>query len=194
MPAAVRAFMSYPKDEIIFDFNDPTEALVRCVFSIPEALASAISKNALSSLSGRLPFACAAIRLLTCSPLAADVANMIFFPETDGDAFDDYSNGERWARVQKSIPAGTAALMCVLFFDELNLDKRGFATSDGIIIVGGNFRRRARESTYAKLSLGSFPTLHFRKGNQGRACVKAFRKALRAHQLAAIRACFDGDL
>ena len=84
--------------------------------------------------------------------------------------------------------------MCVLFFDELNLDRRGFATSDGIIIVGGNFRRRARESTYAKLSLGSFPTLHFRKGNQGRACVKAFRKALRAHQLAAIRACFDGDL
>ena len=84
--------------------------------------------------------------------------------------------------------------MCVLFFDELNLDKRGFATSDGIIIVGGNFRRRARELTHAKLSLGSFPYVHFRKGNQGRACVKAFRKALRVHQLAAIRACFDGDL
>ena len=84
--------------------------------------------------------------------------------------------------------------MCVLFFDELNLDKRGFATSDGIIIVGGNFRRRARESTYDKLSLGLFPNVHFRKGNQGCACVKAFRKVLRVHQLAAIRACFDGDL
>ena len=119
---------------------------------------------------------------------------MNFFPATGGESYDDYCNGERWARVQNAIPAGTAALMCVLFFDELNLDKRGFATSDGIIIVGGNFRRRARESTYAKLSLGSFPNVHFRKGNQGRACVRAFRKALRAHQLAAIRACFDGDL
>ena len=48
-------------------------------------------------------------------------------------------------------------------FDGVNMDAKGYATSDGAIIVGGNFRKNARESTYAKSSLGTFPTIKFPK-------------------------------
>ena len=43
------------------------------------------------------------------------------------------------------------------------MDAKGFATSDGAIIVGGNFRKKARESTYAKSPLGTFPAIKFPK-------------------------------
>ena len=39
------------------------------------------------------------------------------------------------------------------------MDAKGYATSEGAIIVGGNFRKKARESTYAKFALGTFPGL-----------------------------------
>jgi hypothetical protein len=104
----------------------------------------------------------ALVRLVVCSPLATDSRNVCFFPE-DSEIYDDFCNGARWHRVQKTLPPGTAALTCVLFFDEINQDKKGFITGEGAIIVGGFFRRQARESTYAKSSLGTFPTVSFPK-------------------------------
>jgi hypothetical protein len=46
-----------------------------------------------------------------------------------------------------------------LFFDAINRDKKGFNTGDGAIIVGGFFRKYARESSMSKVSLGTFPNL-----------------------------------
>ena len=48
-----------------------------------------------------------------------------------------------------------------MFLDELNQDKKGFSTGEGAIIVGGNFRRDARESTSAKASIATFPSVDF---------------------------------
>ena len=58
---------------------------------------------------------------------------------------------------------GASALTCVLFFDGINTDAKGYATSEGAIIVCGRFRKKARESTYAKSALGTFPGLKFPK-------------------------------
>ena len=60
-------------------------------------------------------------------------------------------------------PRGAAVLTAVIFFDEINRDQKGFATGDGAIIVGGFFKQRVRESTYAKASLGTFPPCDFPK-------------------------------
>ena len=101
-------------------------------------------------------------RLLLFSPLAAVRANLALNYEA-GDTYDDFCNGDRWKRVQAALPAGASALTCTIFFDGINMDAKGFATSDGAIIVSGNFRKNARESTYAKSSLGTFPTIKFPK-------------------------------
>ena len=106
----------------------------------------------------------ALVRLLTCSPLAANPANMAYYPEAS-EQWDDYCNGNRWSRIHDALPVGAACLPAILFFDELNQDQKGFATGEGAIIVGGFFRREARESTYAKSSLGSFPPVDFPKVN-----------------------------
>jgi hypothetical protein len=87
---------------------------------------------------------------------------MAFFPEPSA-YYDDYCTGERMRRIHNCLPPGTAALTGVLFFDEINQDKKGFATGEGVIIVGGFFRKDARESTYAKASIGTFPGVRFPK-------------------------------
>jgi hypothetical protein len=129
VPPEVQALMTDPKDTIVMEFVDPTEALVR---------------------------------LLTCSPLCADKANVAFFPE-ESDYYDDYCTGDRMRRIHEALPAGCAALSGVLFFDEINQDKKGFTTGEGCIIVGGFFRKEARESMYAKASIGTFPGVKFPK-------------------------------
>ena len=128
-------------------------------------------------------------RLLISSPLAANPANMVFAPEAS-DILEDYCNGARWERVQRALPQGAAALTAVLFFDELNQDQKGFATGEGALIVGGNFRKDARESTYAKSSLGAFPPVDFPQQSKSLVAVQKFKRDLRFHQLSAIRACF----
>ena len=55
-----------------------------------------------------------------------------------------------------SIPKGSAALTCVLFFDEINKDEKGLSTADGGVIVGGFFKKALRESTYAKAHFATF--------------------------------------
>jgi hypothetical protein len=131
----------------------------------------------------------ALVRLLTCSPLAADGQNLAFFPEPS-EELEDYCHGARLARIHAALPKGAAALTAILFFDELNQDQKGFSTSEGAIIVGGFFRKDARESTYAKTSLGSFPGVQFPRASKSLAAVKRFSKDLRHFQIAAIKNCF----
>jgi hypothetical protein len=102
----------------------------------------------------------ALVRLVICSPLAADEANLALHAE-QSEYYEDFCNGDRWRRVQNAIPQGSSALTGVLFFDEINQDKKGFDTGEGAIIVGGNFRREARESSYAKSSIATFPGVDF---------------------------------
>ena len=130
----------------------------------------------------------ACLRLLLLSPLGADARNLAFFSE-DGD-LDDYCNGDRMRRVHEALPQGAAALTCTMFFDEINRDEKGFNTGDGAIVVGGFFRARARESTDAKVSFGTFPKVRFPASNRGLEKVKLFLKRLRHSQLNAIYGCF----
>ena len=129
IPEDIQQLMSVPATSVKFQFEDPTEALVR---------------------------------LLVFSPLAADAKNLAFFPEASTE-LSDYCHDARLQRVQTTLPSGAAALTCILFFDEINQDKKGFATAEGAIIVGGFFRKEARESTYAKSSIGTFPGVPFPK-------------------------------
>ena len=130
----------------------------------------------------------ACLRLLLLSPLGADARNLAFFPE-DGD-LGDYCTGDRMKRVHAAIPQGAAALTCSLFFDEINRDEKGFNTGDGAIVVGAFFRARARESTDAKVSFGTFPKIRFPKCNRDLERVKLYLKRLRHSQLKAIYGCF----
>ena len=114
------------------------------------------------------------IRLLVLGPLGAREENMAFFPEVSNSLFD-YCHGARMQRIHESMPRGSAALTAILFFDEINRDQKGFASGDGANIVGGFFRHRVRESTYAKASLGTFPQVPFPKANKGLKVVKDFR-------------------
>jgi hypothetical protein len=102
------------------------------------------------------------IRLLALGPLGARDENLALFPE-DSNSLHDYCHGARMKRIHESMPRGSAALTAVIFFDEINRDQKGFSSGDGAIIVGGFFRQRVRESTYAKASLGTFPQVPFPK-------------------------------
>ena len=102
------------------------------------------------------------VRLLACGPLGARAENCAFFPERS-DVLFDFCHGARLQRIHDRTPRGAAVLTAVLFFDEINRDQKGFATGDGAIIVGGFFKQRVRESTYAKASLGTFPPVPFPK-------------------------------
>jgi hypothetical protein len=102
------------------------------------------------------------IRLLALGPLGARDENMAFFPE-ESNALFDFCHGARMKRIHESMPRGSAPLTAVIFFDEINRDQKGFSSGDGAIIVGGFFRQRVRESTYAKASLGTFPQVPFPK-------------------------------
>jgi hypothetical protein len=57
-------------------------------------------------------------------------------------------------------------------------------------VVGGFFSKEARESSYAKVSVGTFPKLPIKKTDANRVVVKKFKKALRASQHAAIANCY----
>lgn len=103
---------------------------------------------------------------------------------------DDFTDGERYQRIQNAIPRGASALTSILFFDEIQRDQKGFATGEGIIIVGGFFAKEARESSYAKMSLGTFPKTGFTKDDSERVAVKKFKKAMRASQHNAIANCY----
>jgi hypothetical protein len=56
--------------------------------------------------------------------------------------------------------------------------------------VGGFFSKDAQESSYAKVSLGTFPKTGVAKKDGNRVVVKRFKKAMRASQHAAIAQCY----
>ncbi len=58
-------------------------------------------------------------------------------------------------------------------------------------MVGGLFSKEARESSYAKVSIGTFPKVPIRKADANRVVVKKFKKTLRASQHAAIAKCYS---
>ena len=106
------------------------------------------------------------------------------------DSLGDLCEGARYARIQATLPVGTSALTSILFFDEIQRDEKGFVSGEGIIIVGGFFKKEARESSYAKVSLGTFPKMGIGKKDANRVVVKRFKKAIRASQHAAIAQCY----
>jgi hypothetical protein len=128
-------------------------------------------------------------RLIMLGPLVAHEKNMSFFPR-DGLFYEDFADGERLRRITEELPSGAAALTSVLFFDEINLDQKGYQTGDGVLIMGGFFKRRARESLFAKYSLGTLPSIEVAKVNQERVAYTRFSWELRARCHAAILACY----
>ena len=63
--------------------------------------------------------------LATMSPLAADTKNLQLFAR-DSDWYEDFCDGERMHRVEKSLPYGSAALSSIIFFDGIHRDAKGF--------------------------------------------------------------------
>lgn len=68
---------------------------------------------------------------------------------------------------------------------------KGFETGDGVIIVGGFFNKVARESSYAKMSLGTLPKVKVPKPNKELKIVKDFLLALRTSQQKAVYDCYS---
>jgi hypothetical protein len=66
-------------------------------------------------------------------------------------------------RIFAALPKNTSALSCILFFDALYLDQKGYSSGEGAIVVGAFFNKEARNSTYAKASFGTFPELNVPK-------------------------------
>ena len=137
VPENIKPYMTEPVDFFNFEFDDPTDVL---------------------------------IRLLLFSPLAADPCNLCFRPEVRR-YYEDFCDGSRMHRVEADLPKGTIALGCILFFDEVNRDEKGFATGDGGVVVGGFFRKHVRESTHAKAHFATFLKPGFKKGDR---CVMKF--------------------
>jgi hypothetical protein len=88
------------------------------------------------------------------------------------------------------LPKRCSPLTSILFFDEIQRDEKGFVSGEGIVIVGGYFSQQARESSYAKMNLGTFPKINFRTDDADRVPVKKFKKAMRAAQHAAFANCY----
>ena len=76
------------------------------------------------------------------------------------------------------------------FFDEINLDQKGYTTGDGVLLMGGFFNRKARESLYAKYSLGTLPAVQVPKVYAKKALYLRFLRAMRAKCHAAILGCY----
>jgi hypothetical protein len=58
--------------------------------------------------------------------------------------------------LQASIPEGAGQLNAVLYFDGIQQDETGFVSVDGGIVLGGFFRKGAREKNEAMRSICSF--------------------------------------
>jgi hypothetical protein len=93
--------------------------------------------------------------MLHFNPLAADWDNLAFEYEPS-DEYDDFCNGDRMKRIQESLPKGSAQLNAVMYFDGIQQDATGFQSVDGGIIMGGFFRKAAREQNEAMRSICSF--------------------------------------
>ncbi len=98
------------------------------------------------------------IRLMTMGPLSAIPSAFALFP-VDSEYLDDFCHGEKMKRIFAASPRHTSALSSIMYFDELYLDEKGYVSGEGVIVVGAFFNKEARNSTYAKASFGTFPSL-----------------------------------
>jgi hypothetical protein len=121
----------------------------------------------------------ALMRLLTRGPLSSAPENLSLFP-CEHASHEDYCDGEKMKRIYNALPAGTAALTSILFFDSINRDTKGFSKGDGIIIVGAFFNKHARESSLAIVSLGAFPPINIAKTNAKLKAAADLTKAARS--------------
>ena len=131
----------------------------------------------------------AMVRLLLLGPLGANEDNLSFFPR-EGEHYTDFHDGERLRRIHEQMPEGAAALTSVLFFDEINLDQKGYTTADGVLLMAGFFTHKARESLHAKYSLGTLPSIMVSRVNAKKVVVTTFLRRMRAKCHAAILACY----
>ena len=131
----------------------------------------------------------ALVRLILLSPLAANEDNLSLIPR-DRSYYADFHDGDRMRRIHEELPAGAVALTSVPFFDEIELDKKGFITGDGVVLMGGFFTKKARESLFAKYSLGTIPTIDVSGRNGTKITFIRFVRQLRARCHAAIRDCY----
>jgi hypothetical protein len=129
------------------------------------------------------------IRLLMQGPLSSDPTNLALFPQ-ENTHYSDFANGEKLKRIYNALPVGSAALTSVLFFDSINRDEKGFSKGDGVIIVGAFFTKQARDSSLAKISLGSLPPIHIAKCNRLLKAAVDFNKAARNLFYGAIYKCY----
>jgi len=102
------------------------------------------------------------VRMLTMGPLSAIPSAFALNP-VESDYLDDFCHGQKMKRISAALPRHTSVLSSILFFDALYLDKKGYASGEGAIVVGAFFNREARNSTYAKASFGTFPQLNVPK-------------------------------
>jgi hypothetical protein len=84
----------------------------------------------------------------------------------------------------------TFAIHCSLRYS-INRDKKGCNKGDGALIVGAFFRKHARESALAKMSLGTFPQIPIAPQNVSRVAAETFVKEARQHFHHEIVKCFD---
>jgi hypothetical protein len=73
----------------------------------------------------------------------------------------------------------------------INRDKKGYNKGNGALIVGAFYRKHARESALAKLSLGTFPTIPIAPQNVNRVAADLFVRAARQLSHHEILKCFD---
>ena len=131
----------------------------------------------------------ALVRLLLLGPLGRNEDNLSFFPR-EGDFYEDYADGARLRRIQAELPTGAAALTSVLFFDEINLDQKGYTTGDGVLLMAGFFKRHIRESLLTKYCLGTIPAVQATQRDSKKVVYCRFVRHMRAQCHAAILDCY----
>ncbi len=73
----------------------------------------------------------------------------------------------------------------------INRDKKGYNKGDGALIVGAFFRKYARESVLAKISLGTFPNINIAPKNKSKKAAVDFVKSSRQFFHHEMLKCFD---
>lgn len=73
----------------------------------------------------------------------------------------------------------------------INRDKKGYNKGDGALIVGAFFRKYARESVLAKISLGTFPNINIAPKNKNKKAAVDFVKSSRQFFHHEMVKCFD---
>jgi hypothetical protein len=141
---------------LVLLFTTGPHALKSRTFSIPADIRPLLCNTALESVTFQYTDPIhALVSMLHFNPLAADWDNLALEYE-ESNVYDDYCNGDRMQRIQATLDPGSAQLNAVMYFDGIQQDATGFQSVDGGIIMGGFFRKAAREQNEAMRSICSF--------------------------------------